>query len=283
MFEDMNFGKGLKRGDPDLLDQMIRENCRNWKYLAYKYGSGKYGFEEGDAISIIGQALGEFLEDLNKGEDSNRNEIPALTGDSYEVIRKKIRNKVKYVAEKQRDEDAGKFETKIKKEKKQREKEKLELAEKGDEFGESFKEEEEYEVIRTSVEEGSAEADIDIEDSSSSTADTNSSKKELKEKIFGLLSEGCRALFELIPIHEAALVKTICKENSKRLVPFTAIAESIATEIGETGDNIRRRHWNCRLQLASQARKVFTNKERTRTLWVDWCDEYGIKLLGRQK
>ena len=179
MLEDVKFGDSLERGDPDLLDQMIRENWRNWKSLAYKYGSGKYGFEEGDAISIIGQALVEFLEDLNTGEDRRGNEIPALTGDSYEVIRKKIRNKVKYVAEKQRDEDAGKFETKIKKEKKQREKEKLELAEKCDEFGESFKEEEEYEVIRTSVEEGSA--DIDTEDSSSSTAGTNSSKKELKE------------------------------------------------------------------------------------------------------
>ena len=117
MFEDVNFGKGMKRGDPDLLDKMIRENCRNWKSLAYKYGSGKYGFEEGDAISIIGLALVEFLEDLNTGEDRRGNEFPALTGDSYEVIRNKIRNKVQYVAKKQRDEDAGKFETNRKKQK----------------------------------------------------------------------------------------------------------------------------------------------------------------------
>ena len=272
MFEDANFGKGLTRGDPDLLDKMIRENCRNWKSLAYKHGSGKYGFKEGDAISIIGQALVEFLEDLNTGEDRRGGEIPALTVDSYEVIKKKIQNKVQYVAKRQRDEDAGKIETKIKKEKKQREKEKLELAKKGDEFGESFKEEE-YEVISTNVEEGSA--DMDLEDSSSSTADTDSSKKELLGKVVGRLSERCRALFELKLIHEAALVKTICKENSKRLASLIAVAESIATETGETVDNIRRRYWKCSLQLAPQARKVFTNKERTRTLWDDWCDEQG--------
>lgn len=275
MFEDMNFGKGLKRGDPDLLDQMIRENWRNWKSLAGIHGraKGKRDIEEGDAISIIGQALGEFLEDLNAGKDRKGNEIPPLTGDSYEVIRKRIRNKVQHVAKKQRDQNAGKFEIGRAKQKKQREKEKLESAAEGGKFGGTLEIDEAYDVTSTSVDE--EPADMDLEDSSSSTADTDSSKKELLGKIFGQLSERCRALFELISIHKAALVKMICKENSKRLVPFTAIAESIATEIGETEDNIRRRHWNCSLQLAPQARKVFTNKERTRTLWDDWCDEQG--------
>ena len=275
MFEDTNFGKELKRGDPDLLDQMIRENWRNWKSLARKHGTGKYGFEEGDAISIIGQALGEFLEDLNAGKDRKGNKIPTLTGDSYEVIRKKFRNKVQHVAKKQRDLDAGKFETGREKQKKQREKEKLERAAEGGEFGGTLEIDKAYDVTSTNVD--GEPADMALNDSSSSTADTNFSKMELEERFHGLLSEGCRALFELKLIHEAALVKMIHKEKSNRLVPFIEIARSIATEIGQTVDNIRRLYWNCGSELPPKARRVFTNKERTRTLWDDWCEADDIK------
>ena len=99
MFEDMDFGDSLERGDPDLWDGLFHKNIGLWMRAA-----GRYGFYGNDAKRIIGIAAAEFIKQLNQGKDGHGHDMPMLIEGDLEKLKKKFANKVGTIAKRERKE-----------------------------------------------------------------------------------------------------------------------------------------------------------------------------------
>jgi len=99
MFEDMDFGDSLERGDPDLWDELFHKNIGLWMRAA-----GRCGFYGNDAKRIIGIAAAEFIKQLNQGKDGHGHDMPMLIEGDLEKLKKKFANKVGTIAKRERKE-----------------------------------------------------------------------------------------------------------------------------------------------------------------------------------
>jgi len=99
MFEDVDFGDSLRRGDPDLWEQLFRENIGLWVHAARRHG-----FHGEDAKRIIGITAAEFIQQLNHGKDGHGHDMPMLIEGDLEKLKRKFANKVGTIARRERNE-----------------------------------------------------------------------------------------------------------------------------------------------------------------------------------
>ena len=226
MFEDVDFGDSLRRGDPDLWEQLFHDNIGLWMRAARRHG-----FHGKDAKRIIGITAAEFVEQINRGTDGRGQDMPILSENNFEEMKKKFANKVGTIARRERKEEPKPNLISI------------------------DADEDEHGLTRA----------IDPNPNPAESF----SKVELLKQLMGLASKKCMETFERYEEAVSALNQLKTEGKLEGRITDTLIFKHIAASLAKRWRAIQKRYYTCLKKINSAAKKARTVKDGTRTLWDD--------------